>query len=56
MQTWLTNSIDEKWVVTDLNFIDHEADHLYFTAARGETVGSHEKTEQRKRHVFRIKD
>ena len=28
---------------------------IYFTAARGRNVGSHEKTEQRKRHIFKVK-
>ena len=47
--TWLTDSIDEKWTVTDLNFLDTKNNHLYFTAARGEKS----KTEF-KRHVYRV--
>ena len=49
---WLTDSVDDKWVVTDLDFL--EGDTLYFTAARGKTVGDFQKTKQRKRHVFSI--
>ena len=49
---WLTDSVADKWVVTDLDFL--EGDKLYFTAARGETVGDFKATEQRKRHVFSI--
>jgi hypothetical protein len=47
--TWLTDSIDEKWTVTDLNFLDTKNNYLYFTAARGEQT----KTEF-KRHVYRV--
>ena len=49
---WLTDSVAEKWVVTDLDFV--EGDKLYFTAARGKTVGDFKATEQRKRHVFSV--
>ena len=50
----MTDSVSESWVVTSLDFMDEGKQQLYFTAARGKEVGSHEKTEQRKRHVFRI--
>ena len=49
---WLTDSVDEKWVATQLNF-QHNGE-IYFTAARGRDVGSHEVTEQRKRHIFKV--
>ena len=49
---WLTDSVAEKWVVTDLDFV--EGDKLYFTAARGKTVGDFKATEQRKRHIFSV--
>jgi len=48
--TWLTDSIDEKWTVTDLNFLDTKNNYLYFTAARGAEA----KTEF-KRHVYRVR-
>ena len=51
---WLTDSVEQKWVVTGLDFYDEERAQLYFTAARGKEVGSHEINEQRKRHIFRI--
>ena len=51
---WITDSVEEKWVVTNLDFYDSINDKVYFTAARGAVVGSHEATEQRKRHVFSV--
>ena len=35
---WLTDSVDEKWVTTQLNF-EYNGE-IYFTAARGSDVGS----------------
>ena len=51
----MTDSRADRWVVTALNFFDEETDHIYFTAARSIETGSDEKTEQRKRHIFREK-
>lgn len=52
--SWLTDSREGRWAVTGMNFYDEKNDFLYFTAARSVDVGSDEKTEQRKRHVFRV--
>ena len=35
---WLTDSVDDKWVATQLNF-EYNGE-IYFTAARGSDVGS----------------
>ena len=53
--TFLTDSRDDRWVVTALNFFDESSDFIYFTAARSVVVGNDEKTEQRKRQIFRVK-
>ncbi|CAG5099345.1 Oidioi.mRNA.OKI2018_I69.XSR.g16466.t1.cds [Oikopleura dioica] len=49
-QTFLTDSVDGEWTVTELNFHDTKNNFLYFTAARGADI----KTEY-KRHVYRVK-
>lgn len=45
---WLTDTTDDKWVITALNFYDDKNQVLYFTGARGNEV------KHRQRHVFRI--
>ena len=42
--TFLTDSRDDRWVVTALNFFDESSDFIYFTAARSVAVGNDEKT------------
>ena len=54
--SWLTDSVSEKRVATQLDFYDLERNVLYFSAARSTNVGDHKTTEQYKRQVFSIAD